>query len=127
MVKEKWIFVSERLKGVQIIDNSDPASPVNVAFLQVPGNIDLAMKGDILYADSDVDLLAIDVSNPFAAFGTERLENIYPNELSVEVETFWSEAIGPNKGVVVGKELVRSEGGVCGGGGDIVSSGSGCA
>lgn len=111
MVKDQWIFVSERFKGVHVIDNSDPTSPRNIAFVQVPGNIDLAMKGDILYADSFIDLVAINVSHPEGAFVTGRLENIYPNEPLFQEDTIWSEPIDPNKGVVVGKELVGSTGG----------------
>ena len=71
-----------------MINNSDPRLPVNIAFLRVPGNVDLGMKGDIIYADSDVDLVAMDVSNPAALFVAEQLENIYLNEPLVEVNTF---------------------------------------
>lgn len=127
MVKDQWIFVSERFEGVHIIDNSDPTSPRGIAFIRVPGNIDLAMKENILYADSYVDLVAIDVNNPAEAFATGRLENIYPNEPLVEEEIFWSEEIDPTKGVVIGKELVESSGGSCGGGGGGDSSGFGCS
>lgn len=50
LVNSNLIFVSERYKGVHVIDNSDPKSPQNIAFIRVPGNIDIAMEGDILYA-----------------------------------------------------------------------------
>lgn len=123
MVKDQWIFVSERLRGIHIIDNSDPSVPQNIAFIQVPGNIDLAMKGDILYADSFVDLVAIDVANPAEAFVTGRLENIYPNEPLFQEETFWSEPIDPSRGVVVGRELVSSGGGCGDGFSDVHNSG----
>ncbi len=79
LVNGNLIFVSERYQGIHVIDNSDPESPQNITFIRVPGNIDIAMKGDILYADSTVDLVSIDVSNPSEAFVTQRLENIYPN------------------------------------------------
>ncbi len=59
-----YIFLNELNKGVHIIDNSIPAAPVNRAFIAIPGNIDIAVKGSILYADMFTDLLAIDISNP---------------------------------------------------------------
>ncbi|KLT66300.1 LVIVD repeat-containing protein [Pedobacter sp. BMA] len=58
-----YLFINEPAKGIHIYNNSNPATPVNVAFLQVPGNVDLAIQNNILYADSYVDLLAFDISN----------------------------------------------------------------
>src|SRR5678815_3723699 len=46
-----YIFVNEINKGVHIIDNSNPASPKNVSFISIPGNIDIAVKNNTLYAD----------------------------------------------------------------------------
>ncbi|WP_316800933.1 hypothetical protein [Pedobacter frigidisoli] len=58
-----YLFINEPAKGIHIYNNSNPANPVNIAFLQVPGNVDLAIQNNILYADSYVDLLAFDISN----------------------------------------------------------------
>lgn len=60
----KYIFLNEVDKGVHIIDNSDPASPVTVSFINIAGNQDIAVKGNILYADQFNDLIAIDISDP---------------------------------------------------------------
>ena len=57
------IFLIETEKGIHIIDNTNPSSPVNKAFINIPGNEDMAVEGNILYADCFTDLLAIDVSN----------------------------------------------------------------
>ncbi|MCP4161680.1 MAG: hypothetical protein GY760_16530 [Deltaproteobacteria bacterium] len=62
-IKDKFIFVNDKKLGIHIIDNSNPVSPKNLAFLKILGNHDLAIKGHILYADSYNDLLAIDISN----------------------------------------------------------------
>ena len=51
-VKDNYIFVSDPNEGIHIIDNSHPAAPENIAFLKVMGNVDMAIKGNILYADS---------------------------------------------------------------------------
>src|SRR5437868_12585443 len=45
-----YIFLNEVDKGVHIIDNSDPANPVVKAFIDIPGNLDIAVKGNTLYA-----------------------------------------------------------------------------
>ncbi|MBS1565449.1 MAG: hypothetical protein JST39_13750, partial [Bacteroidetes bacterium] len=60
------IYLNERNKGIHIIDNSNPLQPRNIAFINIPGNIDIAAKGNILYADMYTDLASIDVSNPSA-------------------------------------------------------------
>lgn len=59
-----YIFLNEIDKGIHIIDNSNPAAPVNKYFIAIPGNIDLAVKGNILYADNYRDLVTLDISNP---------------------------------------------------------------
>src|SRR5437867_12520350 len=46
-----YIFLNEIDRGIHIIDNTNPASPKNIAFIDIPGNMDLAVKGNTLYAD----------------------------------------------------------------------------
>jgi hypothetical protein len=60
-VKDNFLYVNEKGKGIHVIDNSDPAAPKKVKFVSIPGNLDVAMKGDMLYADSYMDLLAINM------------------------------------------------------------------
>ena len=55
------IFISELNEGIHVIDNSNPANPQRVSFITIPGNRDLAVKGNLLYADAYVDLLIIDI------------------------------------------------------------------
>jgi hypothetical protein len=56
-----YLFINEPNKGIHIFNNQDPASPQPIAFVKIPGNVDLAIKGDVLFADSFVDLVAIDI------------------------------------------------------------------
>lgn len=58
-----YLFINEPNKGIHIYNNANPNNPVNISFLQIPGNIDLAVHNNILYADSYVDLLAFDLSS----------------------------------------------------------------
>ncbi|RZK46271.1 MAG: hypothetical protein EOO87_23835, partial [Pedobacter sp.] len=61
-IYQDFLFINEPNKGVHIYNNINPSAPVNIAFLQIPGNVDLAVSNNILYADSYVDLLAFDLS-----------------------------------------------------------------
>src|SRR5579875_1039905 len=54
-VYNNYIFLNEINKGIHVIDNSNPAAPKNIAFINIPGNIDLAIKDNYLYADSYSD------------------------------------------------------------------------
>src|SRR5690242_19048906 len=44
----QYILINERYKGVHIIDNQAKTSPQNIGFIQVPGNIDFAVKNSVL-------------------------------------------------------------------------------
>lgn len=59
-----YIFVNELHKGVHVIDNSNPAAPKNISFIHIPGNVDIAVKNNTLFADIYTDVLAIDISAP---------------------------------------------------------------
>ncbi|HXH18156.1 MAG TPA: hypothetical protein VNJ07_03645, partial [Chitinophagales bacterium] len=96
-----YLFVNEVNEGVHVIDNSNPAAPVNKAFINIPGNVDIAVKGSVLYADSYVDLLAIDISNPEAAAELKRLENIFPQRIW-DIGYYYGD---PEKGIIVSWEL----------------------
>lgn len=59
-----YIFLNEVDKGVHIIDNSNPSNPIKKAFIKIPGNVDIAVKGNTLYADMYADLISVDISDP---------------------------------------------------------------
>ena len=58
-----YIFLNERNQGIHIIDNSNPSAPINKAFINIPGNEDIAVKGSTLYANCYMDMLTMDISN----------------------------------------------------------------
>lgn len=73
-----YLFVNEINKGVHIIDNTNPANPVNRRFINIPGNVDIAVKGNTLYADLYTDMLAIDISDPTNVNVAEVVANVFP-------------------------------------------------
>jgi hypothetical protein len=74
-----YIFVSETYKGIHVIDNSDPANPKNVSFINIPGNEDLAIKGNTLYADAYGDLVSFDITDPVDAVAKNYAVNVFPD------------------------------------------------
>jgi hypothetical protein len=78
-IKGNYIFLNEIDKGIHILDNSNPADPKNVAFIDIPGNMDLAVKGNILYADLYIDLVALDITNPLQVSVKSIIDNTFPN------------------------------------------------
>lgn len=74
----RYIFLNETDKGVHVIDNSDPSHPNRISFIDIPGNIDIAVKGNTLYADMYADLVAIDITDPINVKLTKTIEGIFP-------------------------------------------------
>src|SRR5690349_3886528 len=73
-----YIFLNDIDKGIHVIDNSNPAQPRNIAFIDIPGNLDIAIKGNTLYADMYTDLVTIDISDPHAVSVKKFINNLYP-------------------------------------------------
>lgn len=59
---QHWLFINEKFEGLHVYNNQDPSNPEAIAFLKIPGNIDLAIKDDVMYVDNAVDLVALDFS-----------------------------------------------------------------
>lgn len=76
--KGHYLFINEVDKGVHIVDNSNPSAPRFLSFITIPGNLDMAVKGNILYADNYIDLVALDISNPLDVRLVNRVENVFP-------------------------------------------------
>ena len=77
--KDGIMYVNDPGKGIHIIDNEDPSRPMQLKFLKIPGNFDLAIKGNTLYADSYVDLVAFDLSDLSNIREVSRLEGVFKN------------------------------------------------
>ena len=86
-VKDNYLFVNEPGEGIHIIDNRNPSQPIQKKFLKIPGNFDMAIKGNTLYADSHVDLIAFNISNVSLIEETGRLEGVFKNYRSFGMPT----------------------------------------
>jgi hypothetical protein len=77
-IRGNYIFLNELNKGIHVIDNTNPAQPVNKAFIAIPGNVDLAVKGNTLYADLYTDLVTLDITDPLHVQLDKVTSNIFP-------------------------------------------------
>lgn len=57
------ILINEIREGIHFLDNSDPSQPKYLGFLKIPGNLDMAIKDKVMYADNFSDLVTVDISD----------------------------------------------------------------
>lgn len=98
-LKDSYLFVNEVGKGVHIFDNENPANPVALSYLNLPGNYEVTFHCDKMYADNSIDLVVFDMTNPAKPIEIERIENALPHML--EYRGYFAD---PSKGVVVSWE-----------------------
>lgn len=72
-----FLFVNEYLQGVHIFDNANPSSPINLGFLPVLANVDIAIKDNRMYLDSYFDLLTFDIADIQNPTLIDREENVF--------------------------------------------------
>ena len=107
------LFLSEPGKGVHVFDNADPKLPRALMFIQVPGNIDIAVRGDLLYADSFVDLLVFELElAKRTAKLVERLEDQFdydPYQTLTSDSQVLIDVVDRKRGVVIRLEPSTTE------------------
>jgi len=74
----QYLLLGEPGKGIHVFDNSDKTNPVAISFINIPGNMDMAVRDGRLYADSYVDLLVFDMTDPTTITLTKQLEDVFP-------------------------------------------------
>lgn len=103
--KDNYIFVNEVNKGIHVIDNADPSNPIRLAFYELEGNVDMAIRGNILFADSYIDLVSIDITDVMNPLEISRLENAFPDVLPPRDQDIPIYELDRTKGVVVGWDV----------------------
>ena len=103
--KDNYLFVNETGKGIHVIDNSDPANPSKTAFYEILGNVDMAISGNILFADSYIDLVAIDISDIENPIEIDRIENIFPDIVPEGDKWYPYANVDKSQGVIVDWEI----------------------
>ena len=80
---KNYLFLNEPGKGIHIINNDDKLQPKVLSFINIPGNYEMAVRGDRLFADSYVDMVVLDISDPSHITLVKRIEDIFL-DLAVE-------------------------------------------
>jgi hypothetical protein len=107
-----YLYVSERGKGIHIINNTDPSNPTIVGFIELTGSYDLFIYNRVLYADAFIDLVCFDITSPADPKLKGRLENAFPEILPPIENNFGydyalcQEGIA-NNGIIVGWKLTQ--------------------
>lgn len=73
-----YLLINEREKGIHIFNNKVPSQPEPINFLAIPGNIDMAIRDNVLFADAYADLWSIDISDPLQPRKVSAVEDVFP-------------------------------------------------
>lgn len=108
-IRGHHLFINEPNQGIHVIDNTDPAAPQPLAFIRIPGNLDLAVRGDVLFADSFVDLVALDISALPAVKELSRQVDVFPYDAmqAAEGDVWYYSEPDKTQGVVIGWKGTR--------------------
>ena len=116
------LLVNEQYEGVHVFDNSNPTNPIPVQFIQIPGNVDIAIKDQFVYADMGVGMATIniqDLSNPVLThfdqtyLGEKHQQRPPQNMISAfSDEKVYFECPDPSKGMIISwenKEILKPD------------------
>lgn len=92
-----YIFISERYEGIHIIDNTDPENPINHSFVVIPGCVDMAAKGNVLYADNAIDLIALSIADINDIRVLSRSAGVLPELLPPDMVSMPTEFLTENR------------------------------
>ena len=89
VLKGNYLFLNDIDKGVHVIDVSDITKPQKIAFIHIPGCVDLDINGNNLYADCYTDLVTIDITDPRNVRVKQFLNGVFPHRRygAFEVDT----------------------------------------
>lgn len=73
------LFVGDSYKGFQVLNNSNPASPLKEKFISIPGATDVAVRNNTLYINQATDLVVLWYdSNQKQLHIKKRVKNVFP-------------------------------------------------
>lgn len=127
---EGFLYVNVPEKGVWVVDNYEPKNPKRVGFIEIPGNVDMAAQGTILYADSYDDLVCIDVSDPQKIKEIKRIPKIFSHrKKSFKTESdsriAWRNGATPNDLTALFRQTITSVNNISNSGGTFGQGGTG--
>ena len=108
---QDYIFINDLYRGIHVIDNSNPSNPEKIRFINIPGNVDLSIKDNFLYADCLRDLVIMDISDIHNIRPVARLEGVLQDNTPwpIEADIIDYAEIDYENEVIVGWDLVMEE------------------
>lgn len=102
-----YIFQNDINTGIHIVDNSDRQHPHKIAFISLPLNTEVAVKGNYLYANNYTDIVVFDITDPVSPHLVKRINNVFApvNQEYPPLTNVAFECPDKSKGVVTGWEL----------------------
>lgn len=80
---KNFLLINEMALGLHVYDISERSNPIEIAFYNIPGNFDMAIKDDVLFVDNVIDLLAVDITdvrNPSILYRYENFKDTWEPE-----------------------------------------------
>lgn len=102
---EPYLYINEYQEGIHVLDLNDLSNPQSVAFISIPGNVDMAIRNDVLYADSYIDLVMIDISDPLQPELIKRVEELFEYVIPPYDYDYPLAEIDTEKGVIIGYDI----------------------
>jgi len=96
-IKDNFMFITDVNKGFHVYNYSNPENPLKVAFINVPGATDLAIRNNIIYINQAVDLITLEydpLSNTINSLHRNR--NVFPSKVGPNGEMAY-----PNRDEIV--------------------------
>ena len=110
LVTDRYIFINDYEAGIHVYNNTNPSSPEHVGFINIPGNVDMAVKDNTLYADSYIDIVSIDISDPSNIAEISRTDDALSYTIPSTMDYSYPVSdIDRNKGVVTGYKVGEVE------------------
>jgi hypothetical protein len=128
---EGYLYVNAPERGVWVVDNYDPKAPKRVGFIEIPGNVDIAVQGTILYADSYDDLVCLDISNMENIREIKRIPKVFSQRKKAGFRTssdsriVWRNGATPNDLSTLFRQTITQISPINGNGGTFGQTGTG--
>jgi hypothetical protein len=108
VAKGDFIYINEQGKGIHVVNNNNPSSPIQTHFWQIYGCTEFTIVDQVLYASNGKHLLVIDISNIDQIILLNVIEDQYeiiPVELYPDNYKGWFECYDPKKGILISWQM----------------------
>lgn len=100
-LKDTLLFMLEQRKGIHVFNIKDSLNTVNLTFFRIPAATDFTINGNVLYADTWKDLVAINISNLLDIKVVSRVKDVINPTLYPPLYNGFFECVDESKGAVI--------------------------